>query len=409
MVTVQRKSYNGEIKTFEFYPATYNFKIINPYYKKRIVFIDCETTGLEEDDRIIEIGLVEMYENNITGREFHSFFNPHKLSTNSAFSVHGLSEKFLSDKPDFSSKYQEILEFIEDAILVGHNIEFDLRFLDQELKRIDSNFISSWKSVCTMNMAIPLYAVRPKLDQLIERYLIGKERNIHTAIDDARLVAMIYPKLCKELINCGDKIQLLIEPLKLRLFSNTPYLEKSYRVLGDVLNITCIVDAILNSVIRHPWSVKYMEEHEITKEMAVSIATYEFENIFNYLPNKYQTPEICWMTLKRFPDNIGLIEKQTEEMCRFAVSKSSRAISGVKNQTPELCLMAVEINPKSIRYINNQTEEICRIALQADGNNLKYINNQTKELCELAVSVNPKSLRYIKDKSLKSEIKRKIF
>ncbi len=436
MVTVQRKTYNGEIKTFEFYPATYNFKVINPYYKKRIVFIDCETTGLEEDDRIIEIGLVEMYENNITGREFHSYFNPHKPSTNSAFSIHGLSEKFLSDKPDFSSKSEDILRFIENSILVGHNIEFDLRFLYQELKRIDSKYVPSWKSVCTMNLATPLYSKRPKLDQLIERYLINKDRKTHSAIDDARIVSMIYPRLIKEIKSYTYKVVFLAEPLKINIFLETIDKKTRFRhenylnLLGDVIDVTCIVEAISHSVIRNPWSVKYMEEDEISKIMAVPIATYEWENIFDYLPKTFHTPELCWMTLRRFPENIGLIENQTEEMCNFAVKKSGLSISGVKNQTqelcnlaisnnpiairyihnqtPELCLSAVKSLPSTIRYINNQTEELCRIALKDNGNNLEYIKVQNEELCEIAVRNTPNSLKYIKDNTLKAKIKKNI-
>ena len=70
---------------------------------REIVF-DTETTGLSPlgGDRIVEIGCVEMFNRVETGRTFHSYFNPGRPMPSEAEAVHGLSDRFLSDKPVFA-------------------------------------------------------------------------------------------------------------------------------------------------------------------------------------------------------------------------------------------------------------------------------------------------------------------
>ena len=103
---------------------------------REIVF-DTETTGLNPagGDRMVEIGCVEMFNRVETGRHFHAYFNPDRDMPFEAEAVHGLTNLFLSDKPRFAEKAEELLEFIEDSPLVAHNAGFDFGFLNHELER----------------------------------------------------------------------------------------------------------------------------------------------------------------------------------------------------------------------------------------------------------------------------------
>ena len=103
---------------------------------REIVF-DTETTGLNPagGDRMVEIGCIEIYNRVETGRHFHAYFNPEREMPSEAEAVHGLTAIFLSDKPRFSEKAEELLEFIEDSPLVAHNAGFDFGFLNFELGR----------------------------------------------------------------------------------------------------------------------------------------------------------------------------------------------------------------------------------------------------------------------------------
>jgi DNA polymerase-3 subunit epsilon len=74
---------------------------------------------------MVEIGCVEMIGRVETGRHYHCYFNPDRPMPSEAEAVHGLSDIFLSDKPRFVDKVEELLEFIGDSPLVAHNASFD--------------------------------------------------------------------------------------------------------------------------------------------------------------------------------------------------------------------------------------------------------------------------------------------
>jgi DNA polymerase-3 subunit epsilon len=101
---------------------------------REIVF-DTETTGLSFSggDRLVEIGCVELVNRVMTGRTFHAYVNPERPMPIEAFNVHGLSERFLSDKPLFHDVVEDLLEFIGDSPMVAHNAGFDFGFLNGEL------------------------------------------------------------------------------------------------------------------------------------------------------------------------------------------------------------------------------------------------------------------------------------
>src|SRR5258708_26215844 len=103
----------------------------------RSIVLDTETTGLNVGlgDRIIEIGCVEMLNRRITERAWHHYFNPERKSESGALAVHGISDDFLEDKPRFGDLAADFLDFIRGAALVIHNADFDVEFLDAELKR----------------------------------------------------------------------------------------------------------------------------------------------------------------------------------------------------------------------------------------------------------------------------------
>ena len=77
---------------------------------REIVF-DTETTGLspQNGDRLVEIGCLEMFNRVETGRTFHCYFNPGRPMPSEAEAVHGLTDRFLSDKPAFADKVDELV------------------------------------------------------------------------------------------------------------------------------------------------------------------------------------------------------------------------------------------------------------------------------------------------------------
>jgi DNA polymerase-3 subunit epsilon len=165
---------------------------------REIVF-DTETTGLDPagGDRIVEIGCIEMVNRSETGRHFHAYFNPERPMPAGAEAVHGLTDVFLSDKPRFADRVEELLEFIEDAPLVAHNASFDFGFLNCELGLCGRPIICMSRMVDTLALARSRHpGAKHSLDALCARFGVDRSRRTkHGALLDAQLLAQVYIEL----------------------------------------------------------------------------------------------------------------------------------------------------------------------------------------------------------------------
>ncbi|HEX8388603.1 MAG TPA: DNA polymerase III subunit epsilon [Sphingomonas sp.] len=165
---------------------------------REIVF-DTETTGLSfpGGDRMVEIGCVELVNRVETGRTFHAYFNPERSMPPEAAAVHGLTEAFLSDKPRFAERVDELLRWLEDAPLIAHNAVFDMGFLNGELDRCGRPTVAAARVVDTLPMARTKHpGAKHSLDALCSRYGVDRShRVLHGALLDAQLLAQVYVEL----------------------------------------------------------------------------------------------------------------------------------------------------------------------------------------------------------------------
>jgi DNA polymerase-3 subunit epsilon len=165
---------------------------------REIVF-DTETTGLNpaSGDRMVEIGCVEIYNRVETGRHFHAYFNPERVMPAEAEAVHGLTTVFLSDKPLFSDKVEELLDFIADSPLVAHNAGFDFGFLNFELERCGKPIVCMSRMRDTLQLARMKHpGAKHSLDALCMRFGIDRSHRVkHGALLDAQLLAQVYVEL----------------------------------------------------------------------------------------------------------------------------------------------------------------------------------------------------------------------
>jgi DNA polymerase-3 subunit epsilon len=166
---------------------------------REIVF-DTETTGLyhDRDDRIIEIGAVELENGFPTGRTFHHYVNPDGQPVHpDAQRIHGISDADLVGKPVFSEIVADLLGFFGDAILVAHRASFDMGFVNAELARLGLATIPQSRVVDTLLIARRRHPVGSNsLDALCARYGIDNSRRTkHGALLDAELLAEVYIEL----------------------------------------------------------------------------------------------------------------------------------------------------------------------------------------------------------------------
>lgn len=165
---------------------------------REIVF-DTETTGLDSrEDRIIELGGIELVNRFPTGRSFHEYINPQGRRVHpDALAVHGISNTDLADKPVFAQIAERFLEFIDGAMLVAHNANFDMGFINAELDRIGQPFITAERVIDTLAIARRKHPMGPNsLDALCRRYGIdNSHREKHGALLDSELLAEVYIEL----------------------------------------------------------------------------------------------------------------------------------------------------------------------------------------------------------------------
>ena len=165
----------------------------------REIIFDTETTGFDplNGDRMVEIGCIEMIGRIMTGNVYHAYFNPERAMPAAAENVHGLSDKFLSDKPFFSQKAEELIAFLGDAPLVAHNASFDFGFLNTELQKCGRLPIGLDRMVDTVALARVRHpGAKLSLDALCTRYGIDRSHRVkHGALLDAELLAHLYIEL----------------------------------------------------------------------------------------------------------------------------------------------------------------------------------------------------------------------
>ena len=165
----------------------------------REIVLDTETTGLDPNsgDRIVEIGCVELINHIPSGRTYHQYINPERDMPVEAYNVHGLSMDFLMGYPIFSAIADKFLEFIDDGLLIIHNADFDMGFINAELVKLNLKKLNMDRSLDTVRLARQKFPGAPaNLDALCRRFNIdNSNRQMHGALLDARLLADVYLEL----------------------------------------------------------------------------------------------------------------------------------------------------------------------------------------------------------------------
>ena len=178
----------------------------------RQIVLDTETTGLEPaaGHRVIEIGCVELVNRRPTQNRFHRYINPEREVDRGALEVHGIENEFLATQPKFAEIAHEFVEFVRGAELVIHNADFDVEFLNHELRRLP-DAPRQIRDCCgvldTLALARRLHpGQRNSLDALAKRYSVdNSKRELHGALLDAQILADIY------LAMTGGQVSLSLE------------------------------------------------------------------------------------------------------------------------------------------------------------------------------------------------------
>jgi DNA polymerase-3 subunit epsilon len=165
----------------------------------REIAFDTETTGFDArgDDRLTEIGCVELIDFLPTGNTYHTYLDPQRDLSEKVTEITGLTTEFLKGKPLFKDVAQDFIDFVGDSPMIAHNASFDRGFINAALERDGLDPYPTRRFIDTLMMAREKFpGASNSLDALCKRFDISlASRTTHGALVDAELLAKVYLEL----------------------------------------------------------------------------------------------------------------------------------------------------------------------------------------------------------------------
>lgn len=161
---------------------------------KDYVALDLETSGLNPaEDKIIEVGMAKVI-NGQVAETYNVLLNPKEKLSERIVQLTGINDEMLVGQPQISEVIYDIVEFIGDLPLLGHNIIFDYSFLKKAC--INNNISFEKKGIDTLKIARRLLpSVEHKNLESLCMYFQIDAGNSHRALDDAISANLLYHKL----------------------------------------------------------------------------------------------------------------------------------------------------------------------------------------------------------------------
>ena len=173
--------------------------VLNPapmtYEDREFVIFDVETTGLSSVyDTIIEIGAVKMKNGEVLER-FDKFINPHHPLNEQTINLTSITDEMVSAADDEDVVIKQFQDFYGDRPLCGHNVQFDVGFVNAALRRAGLSEITQ-PVVDTLEVSRLLHPEqnRHTLDSLAKKYNVSLEHH-HRANQDAEATGYLMYKL----------------------------------------------------------------------------------------------------------------------------------------------------------------------------------------------------------------------
>lgn len=161
--------------------------------------LDVETTGLDPRyEKVIEFAGYRIERGEIVD-SFISFLNPERRLDPYIVSFTGIRDEDLEDAPLFEDVASKVMDLLTDSVIVGHNIQFDVKFLEAEF--LNAGY-ESFKPVtfCTLRGAKRLYPqLKSKRLEMVRDHLNIPPGVTHRAYSDAKATAEIFLKMAEKL------------------------------------------------------------------------------------------------------------------------------------------------------------------------------------------------------------------
>lgn len=176
--------------------SNYVRKIISDY-----CVIDTETTGLSSYyDEIIEVGILKIRDGKVVD-QYSQLIKPNNAIDDFITYLTGITNKMLVNQPSIKEVEGEILDFLGDDIIVGHNTSFDIRFLNASFKETLKN-----EYMDTMIFSRKIYPQLPhhRLSDLAK--FLNLANNQHRALADCITTYQLYETIKSTMDERGLKL-----------------------------------------------------------------------------------------------------------------------------------------------------------------------------------------------------------
>ena len=168
------------------------------------VILDTETTGLNvnEGHRIVSIAATKIKNLKITNEILDELVNPERKISERSIEIHHITQEQVQNKPVFKELDDNIYNFLENAVLVGHNLEFDIKFIIKSGPYTTiAHRVKNIATIDTIYLAAGIYPhfKSYELSFLCETLKIRTEDQIrHSAIGDSVITARLFLHLLEE-------------------------------------------------------------------------------------------------------------------------------------------------------------------------------------------------------------------
>ena len=207
------KSQNKKIKSHIFSISKINDNFPQNYKTRRFILLDTETTGLEiESDRLIAINAVEMINSELTGIQFNAYLDK-RFIQNARPLMYYLSDYNYSRKDNIKKSLKTFLNFVRDDMIITHNANFDMKFINRELNKYGLDEIPLDRCICTLKYFRNLKKIGMidknfglKLCDLCNYYdIYVEQKDLHQGIVDTIVFGRVVAKMFEDgLYNLND-------------------------------------------------------------------------------------------------------------------------------------------------------------------------------------------------------------
>lgn len=175
------------------------FSLIQPLREIPIAVVDVETTGASADfgDRVIEIGIAR-YEGGQCVGEYQQLFDPQRRISAGVVALTGITNEMVAGQPRFSERLPEMLALLRGAVVLGHNIRFDLSFLNKEFRVAGASMVEALENapvLDTVRIARRRFGRGGNALQRLARNFGYVPDVAHRALADVKTTAFIFEQL----------------------------------------------------------------------------------------------------------------------------------------------------------------------------------------------------------------------